>query len=74
MKNDNLTTKESVYLLYAYLSIAAFLVMIISEITKNIENVEKVFEPNPIVTFVIVLNLLTFLSFYYYRKNIAQRR
>jgi len=73
MKTKNLSTKESVFLLYAYVSISAFLVMTVSEITKNIENVEKTIEFNPFVSLAIVLNMVTFASFYYYKKNIIQR-
>lgn len=73
MKRTNLTTKESVFLLYAYVSISSFLVMAVSEMTKNIKNVEKTIEFNPIVSVIIVLNVITFASLYFYRKNIAQR-
>ena len=73
MKTNNLTTKQSVFLLYAYVSISSFLVMAVSEITKNIKNVEKTIEFNPIVSLAIVLNIVTFATLYYYKKHIAQR-
>jgi hypothetical protein len=73
MKNNTLTAKESVYLIYSYVSISSFLVMLVSTITKNIENVEKTIEFNPIVSFAIVLNMITLATLHYYKKNIAQR-
>jgi hypothetical protein len=73
MKNNTLTAKESVYLIYSYVSISAFLVMLVSTITKNLENVEKTIEFNPIVSLAIVLNMVTLTTLHYYRKNIAQR-
>ena len=73
MKTNNLTTKQSVFLLYAYVSISSFLVMAVSEITKNIKNVEKTIEFNPIVSLAIILNIVTFATLYYYKKYIAQR-
>jgi fumarate reductase subunit C len=73
MKTKNLKPKESVFLLYAYISISAFLVMTVSEITKNLENVEKTIDFSPIVSLAIVLNMVTLATSYYYKKNIAQR-
>jgi fumarate reductase subunit C len=73
MKTNNLSTKESVFLLYSYVSISAFLVLAVSEITKNIESSEKTLDFNPIVSLVIVLNMVTFASFYFYKKTITQK-
>ncbi|PWA11565.1 hypothetical protein [Flavobacterium laiguense] len=73
MKTNNLSTKVCAYLVYTYVSISAFLVMTVSQITKNIENVEKTLDFNPIVSLAITLNMVTFASFYFYKKNIAQR-
>ena len=69
MKTTKLSTKESVFLLYSYVSISVFLVMTVSEVTKNIENVEKTIEFNPFVSLAVLLNMVTFASFYYYKKN-----
>jgi fumarate reductase subunit C len=73
MKTNNLTTKESVYLLYTYVSISIFLVMIVSMVTKNIDNCEKTIDFHPIVSLVVVLNMVTLATFNYYKKNIIQR-
>ena len=73
MKTTKLSTKESVFLLYSYVSISVFLVMTVSEVTKNIENVEKTIEFNPFVSLAVLLNMVTFESFYNYKKNIVQR-
>jgi fumarate reductase subunit C len=73
MKTNNLTTKESVYLLYTYVSISIFLVMIVSMVTKNIDNCEKTIDFHPIVSLVVVLNMVTLATFNYYKKNTIQR-
>jgi hypothetical protein len=73
MKSNNLTSKESLYLTYTYLSISSFLVMTVSELTKNIKNVEKTVEFHPVVATVITINMIMLASFYFYKKNSAQR-
>jgi len=66
MKNDQITTKESVYLVYAYVSISTFLLFVISTIT---ENLGKALNFNPIVSVLVVLNMGVFISLYYYKKK-----
>lgn len=67
MKTDQISTKESVYLVYAYISISTFVLMSISKMT---ENLEKALYFNPIVSHVIILNMIVFISlFLYKRKN-----
>jgi len=73
MKTNNLTTKESVYLLYTYVSISIFLVLIVSVVTKNIDNCEKTIDFHPIVSLIVVLNMVTLATFNYYKKNTIQR-
>jgi hypothetical protein len=73
MKTTNLSTKVCAYLIYTYVSIAAFLVMSVSKITANVESTEKTLNFNPILSVVIVLNMVTLASFYYYKKNIANK-
>jgi hypothetical protein len=73
MKTNNLTTKESVYLLYTYVSISIFLVLIVSMVTKNIDNCEKTIDFHPIVSLIVVLNMVTLATFNYYKKNTIQR-
>jgi hypothetical protein len=73
MKTTNLSTKVCAYLIYNYISIAAFLVMAVSKITANVESTEKTLNFSPILTLVIALNMLTMASFYYYKKNIANK-
>jgi hypothetical protein len=68
MKENNLSTKESLNLLYYYVSISAFLVMTVSEATKNIKNVEKTIELHPIVSIVILLNIAVLVTLHYYKK------
>lgn len=70
MKTDQLTTKESLFLLYAYVSISTFVLMAVSKITDNLE---KALDFNPIVSLVIVLNMATLISLYYYRKSHAHK-
>ncbi|WP_268848360.1 hypothetical protein [Flavobacterium aestivum] len=66
MKTEQITTKESVYLIYAYVSIASFVLMVVSKIT---ENLGKALDFNPIVSIIIVLNMVAFISLYYYKKK-----
>ena len=66
MKTEQITTKESFYLIYAYVSIASFVLMAVSKIT---ENLEKALYFNPVVSIVIVLNMVAFISLYYYKKT-----
>jgi fumarate reductase subunit C len=73
MKTKNLTTKASAYLIYTYVSISAFLVMAVNKITENIDSTEKPLDFNPILSVVIVLNMVTLASMYYYKKNIANK-
>jgi hypothetical protein len=73
MRNNYLSKKESLSHIYNYVSISAFLVMVVSTVTKNMENCEKTIEFHPVVSLIIVLNMITMLSFNYYKKNIIQR-
>lgn len=73
MKTTNLSTKACAYLIYTYVSIAAFLVMSVSKITENVENTEKTLDFNPILSTIIVLNMVTLASFYYYKKSIVNK-
>lgn len=66
MKTDQITTKESVYLIYAYVSISTFVLLAISKIT---ENLGKALDFSPIVSLVIVFNMAAFISLYYYKKK-----
>lgn len=66
MKTEQITTKESFYLIYAYVSIASFVLMAVSKIT---ENFEKALYFNPVVSIVIVLNMVAFISLYCYKKT-----
>jgi hypothetical protein len=70
MKTDTLTAKECVYLVYTYVSISAFLMMVINKIAGNFE---KNLDFNPIVSIAIVLNLVTLISIYFYKKNTAHK-
>lgn len=65
MENNQITIKETLYLIYSYVSIAAFVLMGIS---KTTENLERVLNFNPIVSLLIVINMGVFVSFYYYKK------
>ena len=47
MENNHITIKESLYLIYSYVSIAAFVLMGIS---KTTENLGRVLDFNPIVS------------------------
>ncbi|TRX37815.1 hypothetical protein FNW52_02650 [Flavobacterium sp. ZT3R18] len=73
MKTTNLSTKVCAYLIYTYVSIAAFLVMSVSKITENVESIEKTLNFNPILSTIIVLNMITLASFYYYKKSIVNK-
>jgi hypothetical protein len=73
MKTNNLTTKESIYLLYTYVSISLFLVLIVSMVTKNIDNCEKIIDFHPIASLVVVLNMVSLITFNYSKKNTIQR-
>jgi fumarate reductase subunit C len=73
MKTTNLSTKVGAYLIYTYVSIAAFLVMAVSKITANAESSEKTLDFNPILSLVIILNMVTLVSFYFYKKNTANK-
>lgn len=66
MENNQITIRESLYLIYSYVSISAFLLMAISKVTKSLE---KALYFNPIVAILIVLNMGVFISFYYYKKT-----
>lgn len=66
MKTDQITIKESLYLIYAYVTISTFVLLAISQIT---ENLGKALDFNPIVSVLIVLNMAIFLSLYYYKKK-----
>jgi hypothetical protein len=73
MKSNNLSSKESLNLLYTYVSISSFLVMTVSEVTKNLKNVEKTIEFHPVVATLITINMILMASIYLYKKNSAQR-
>jgi|GEM_PF-2595020 len=66
MRNDQITFKESLYLVYAYVSISAFLLLGISKITTGLE---KALGFNPIISLLIVVNMAVFISLYYYKKK-----
>ncbi|PVX45853.1 hypothetical protein C8C85_1660 [Flavobacterium sp. 103] len=66
MKTDQITIKESLYLIYAYVSISTFVLMLISKITDSLE---KALDFNPIVSLLIVSNMIVFISLYYYKKR-----
>lgn len=66
MKTDQISTKESVYLVYAYISISTFVLMSISKIT---ENLEKALYFNPVVSLVIILNMIVFISLFLYKRR-----
>ncbi|PKB16712.1 hypothetical protein [Flavobacterium sp. 5] len=66
MKNDQITTKESAYLIYAYVSISSFVLMSISKVTDSLE---KALNFNPILCLLIILNMIVFISLHIYRRN-----
>jgi hypothetical protein len=66
MKKDQISTKESAYLVYAYISISTFVLMAISNIT---ESLAKALYFNPTVSLIIVLNLIVFISLHFYKKK-----
>ena len=73
MKINNSSTKVSAYLIYTYASISAFLLMVVNKITANLDSTEKAINFSPILSVIIVLNMATLVSFYYYRKNLANK-
>lgn len=66
MKNNQMTIKESLSLIYAYTSISAFLLLAISKITANLG---RALDFDPIVSLLIVINMAVFVSLYYYKKK-----
>ncbi|PZX95326.1 hypothetical protein DOS84_01820 [Flavobacterium aquariorum] len=66
MKNDQMTIKESLHLIYAYVSISAFVLLGISKITTNLG---KALDFDPFVSIIIVVNMAVFISLYYYKKK-----
>lgn len=66
MENNHITIKESLHLIYSYVSIAAFMLLGISKITKNLG---RVLDFNPMVSLLIVVNMAIFISLYYYKKK-----
>jgi len=66
MKTDQITMKESLYLVYAYVSISSFVLFGVSKIT---ENLGKALDFTPIASLLIVLNMGVFISLYYYKKK-----
>jgi hypothetical protein len=66
MKTEQITIKESLYLIYSYISISAFVLLGISKIT---ENLGKALDFNPIVSLIIVINMAVFISLFYYKKK-----
>lgn len=66
MKNDQMSAKESAYLIYAYVSISTFVLMVISKLT---ENLEKALFFSTAVSFVVLVNMIVFISSYYYKKR-----
>lgn len=66
MQNKQISTKESLYFVYAYVSTYTFLLLGISKIT---ENLERALAFNPIVSVVIVLNMAVFISLYFYKET-----
>jgi len=73
MKSNNLSSRESAKLIYSYISISLFLVMFVSIATKNLENCEKTIEFHPIVSLVIVVNMIAMTTLHYYKKFSFQR-
>lgn len=67
MKNKQITTKESAYLIYGYISVSSFVLMAISKLT---ENLDKALNFNSTVTLLIILNMIVFLtSHFLFKKN-----
>jgi hypothetical protein len=66
MKTDHISLKESLYLIYAYVTISTFLLLVISKIT---ENLGKALDFHPIVSLIIIINMGVFISLYYYKKR-----
>lgn len=66
MENNRISTKESLSLIYAYISISAFMFLCISKTTSSLE---KALGFNPIISLLIVINMAIFISLYYYKKK-----
>jgi hypothetical protein len=66
MESKQITGKECLSLIYAYFSIASFLLLTISKVTQGLS---KALDFNPIVSTAIVINLVIFISLYYYKKK-----
>ena len=66
MKANEITNKEYAYLVYAYVSISTFVLLTISKIT---ENLERALNFNPIVSLIIILNMIVFISAYVYKRR-----
>jgi hypothetical protein len=64
MKTNEIYTKEYLYLIYAYSSMSTFTMLSISKIT---ESLGKALNFSPIVSILIVLNMIFFISLYVYR-------
>jgi fumarate reductase subunit C len=73
MKSNNLNSKESINLTYTYVSISVFLIMVVSMVTKNLDNCEKTIEFHPIVSVIVVLNMITLITLNFLKKNIFQK-
>jgi len=59
MKTEQITFKESVYLIYAYFGISTFIVMAVCTVT---ENLAKAIYFNSIVSLLILINMIVFIS------------
>jgi hypothetical protein len=70
MKTSQLTNHESAFLIYAYVSIHTFVLLVVSRMTGTLE---KALDFNPIVSLIIILNMATLISLYYYRKSHAHK-
>jgi hypothetical protein len=67
MKNKQITTKESAYLIYAYISVSSFVLMAISKLT---ESLDRALNFNSTVTLLIILNMIVFLtSHFLFKRN-----
>ena len=64
--NDQMTVKESLNLIYAYVTISTFVLMMISKITDNLG---KALDFSPIVSVLITLNMVAFIAVYLYKKR-----
>lgn len=72
MKTNQISTKESAYLIYAYVSISTFVLLAISKVTDSLE---KALDFNSTVSLMIILNMILFVSsqFLFKRKHIVQK-